>query len=223
MRKQSVLLVLDNVQSDQVPEVKKYLDIQYDDKSVILITSRSKDILFQLHIDESNCMEMPPLDDNSALAVFSYYLGNMFIQKENILKEYVAKCCFSKGGSLDSKCNTKLEKQYVPLALKVLGSQLQRVISQGQESELSVAKHLEKLKVERLNLLREKNHPIFTILRLGFDTLCLEDQDIFLDLALLWTPEWRSWGSEFKYMWDWMCMIHRKTEKEMKDSVSNSF
>lgn len=101
---------------------------------MVLITSRSKDILFQLHIDESNRMEMPPLDDDFALDVFLFYLGDKSMENDNIIKQYVAKCCLTKGGSLDSSYNTKSKKQFVPLAPKVLGSQLQR--DESKEWEL---------------------------------------------------------------------------------------
>lgn len=183
MKEQSVFLVLDNVQAHEVLEAKKYLEIGYDDKSVVLLTSRSKELLFQLHVIERDCIEMPSLKYESALCLFSYYLGDEVINKHTIIDKCMEKCCFTKEESANSSHNRSLKKRYLPLALKVLGSQLQRVTLEKSNPQI----FMEKLSGECFNMLREKEHPIFSILRLGYDALRLEDRHIFLDMALLWT------------------------------------
>lgn len=182
---------------------------------MILVTSRSLDILVQLSVNQTDCMEMPPMDPAIANAVFSYYLGYKITPKNAIFfKEFVEKCSFMKEGSGDSK------KWYLPLALKVVGSQLQLITSKKWEPKKSMEEFVEKLKGQSFESSRESKLPIFSILRLGYDTLCLEDQFIFLDLALLWTPRWKNWRFDLKHMWGWMCIMHRKTKEAMDKSVS---
>lgn len=129
MNKQKVFLVLDNVWDPQVKEVMKYLTVGYASGSMVLVTSRSQDILVQhLHITE--CLEMPSLDEEGAVDVFSplhwiqgAHQGQGTRHHHKILNE----CRFLKQNEVGSSFGEKSNYRYLPLALKVLGNQLQSI------------------------------------------------------------------------------------------------
>jgi hypothetical protein len=215
MHHQKVFLVLDNLWDDQVEEAQNYLKVGYHDGSMVLVTSRSKEVLCKrLQIEEHHCMQMPNLEDDGAIDVFLSYVG---ISKESIkdLKEFmiiikcIRNCCFSSKNGND-------QGSYLPLALKALGSQLGSI----GHNILRWEQVLEKVE---FNMLRDKKHPIFSVLRVGYDALNEKDQHIFLDLALVWICKWRRWFGKVEFLWDWLCRIHKSsshTETDMKASVS---
>ena len=220
MKRQKVFLVLDNV-CVEFAEARKYLDAGYHDGSKVLVTSRSVDVLKQLGIPESNCMEMPHLDQKGAMDVFLYYARILETSKNRlpgpadmeIVKRCVEECSFPREVG-DGYFEEKTE--YHPLALKVLGSGLGSLGNEVWRWE----KRLEKLRSDKFNLSLEKKHRVFSILRLGYDALCTQEQRIFMDLALIWIPEWRSENFRSSLDWRWLCNIHRRTEHEMRNSVS---
>ena len=131
------------------------------------------------------------------------------------MKRCVEECSFSRGVEVgDGYFEEKNE--YHPLALKVLGSELGSLGNEAWRWE----KKLEKLKSDKFNLSLEKKHRVFSILRFGYDALCIQEQRIFMDLALIWIPEWRSEEFGLSLDWRWLCIIHRRTEDEMRNSVS---
>jgi hypothetical protein len=221
MHRQKVFLVLDNVGDHQVEveEAIMYLKLLYHEGSIVLLTSRSLDILHnRLHISRLHCMEMPNLGHKGAIDVFLHYSG---ISKDsikgdelNIVIGCVEECRFGTGGDATSSCKAK--STYHPLALKVLGSQFRSIgleVCRWKES-------LGKLKVDKFNMLKDKKHPIFSVLRLGYDALRQQEQYIFLDLSLVCVSKGRGLFSGFRFKWEWLCMVHKTSEADMKESVS---
>jgi hypothetical protein len=228
MHRQRVFLVLDNLWDAQIEEARKYLRAGYHDGSMVLVTSRSKEVLCKrLQIEEHHCMQMPNLEDDGAIDVFLQYAGISRSSIKNnewsIITECVKKCQF-----LDPKKHefgTNGSCSYLPLALKALGSQL----GSNGCNILEWEETLKKVgKPNKFNILREKeeNHPVFRVLRIGYDALCEKDQHIFLDLALVWICKWRCPRDKLRLKWDWLCCIHKNslhTEADMKAIVSPSY
>ena len=127
-----------------------------------------------------------------------------------VIKRCVAKCLFS--SEEKSREKDKQTHHYHPLALKVLGSQLGSI--SGEVSRW--VECLGELKADKFNMFKDKVRPIFSVLGRGYGALEQEEQDIFLDLAVLMVTKSRSG----RFRWGWLCMIHRKTEVEMNASIS---
>lgn len=77
-----------------------YLSVEYHDDSMVLVTSRSLDILCKLQIQGCDCFEMPNLKEEGAVDLFLYYIGSSreFINGEEwkIVHRCVKECCFLK-------------------------------------------------------------------------------------------------------------------------------
>lgn len=81
---------------------------------------------------------------------------------------------------------------------------------------------LRKGKGEKFNMFKDRTHPIFSVLRLGYDALCPEEQHIFLDLALF-ISLFKGYGRSPRHWYlDWLArmgVLHGKTKDEVHDSV----
>ena len=116
-----MILVLDNIWDNDIEEVEKYLEAGYCDGSVVVLVSRSLDVLEKrLCIPSKHCMEMPNVDEDGAIDVFLHYArcrreSIKSSDEWGIIKRCVSKCYFTKGRG---GC------AYHPLALKVVGVQL---------------------------------------------------------------------------------------------------
>jgi len=206
MQQQEVFLSLDNVSDDQIDEARMYLKVGYHPKSILLVTARSIDILKSLKIKKRDCMEMPELQKEDATNLFLYHAAPHETLDNNdweIIKQCVDKCRFEKADAY----------HYLPLALKVWGSQLGSISSHPSKW----VKSLKILNDHKFNPLRVLNHPVFSLLRQGYDMLRQEERHIFLDLALFFSPL----GSHYMFsIWDWLSIIHKKSRDIIENSVS---
>ncbi|KAG0622848.1 hypothetical protein M758_3G128500 [Ceratodon purpureus] len=191
--KRKVFVTIDNVYNEKtIEQAKAYLKARYGPGSIVIVTSRSLGLLQNLKIDEKNCIEMPELEEDEAKSIFLYHAELEDDVDEEFIMRCVERCYFGKGGGRGY--------HYHPLALKVLGTQV------GYESEPC---NLQFDEVDVFNQLREKKHPIFSILRKSFDTLLLEDQLLLMDAALFY-PERSFFSREWEpiNIFDWLSMMH---------------
>ena len=204
LHKRRVFLAIDNVYNEKtIEQAKLYLKTRYEPGSIMIVTARSLGLLQNLKIDEKNCIEMPELEEDEAKHLFLYHASPETEVDEEFVLRCVERCYFGKG---DGK-----SYHYHPLALKVLGTQV------GYESE---PWNLQFDEMDIFNQLREKNHPIFSILRKSFDTLLLEDQLLFMDAALF-CPERSFFLREWVpiNIFDWLSMMHGLSVDVVKKRV----
>lgn len=222
MQKQKVFLVLDNVWENQIEDVCCFLQVSYKDESKVLVTSRSLSVLKALSISKSGCLEMPKLKEEDAINIFLHYIGLRKPINNNdkeIIKMCVRRCQFFRmdlvGGLQYCEYNSG---QYHPLALKVFGSHL-RSISAVDPSKWMES--LKKLDTHKFNPSKELQHPIYHILRHGYDALCTDEKSIFLDLALF-VPKFGRWPIENSStrVQEWLSTIHGKSQADLEESVS---
>ena len=194
--KQTVFLALDNV-SDSLTimaQAKSYLTLGYREGSIIVVTARSLDILGALKIRESDCLEMPELEEAEARCLFMHHanLPPDEANKKSVF-QHVERCRFRKGNGSSY--------HYHPLALKVLGLQVGFGFGSWMESEKAV---------DVFNDLRNGDkHPVFSILRQSFDMLLPEDQLLFMDAALFSTASAvYSLERHGDYIFRWLSMVH---------------
>ena len=181
MKKEKVFLAIDNISDNKsIDEAKKYLQAGYCSGSIVMVTSRALGHLTYLRIDKSACFEMPRLGKDEAMALFLYHAEPRTEVDKKVLNRCIKRCYFSKG-------NNKLRSShYHPLALKVLGSQL------GAEDPKEWKLQLKEVDV--FNQRRERENPVFSILRRSFDELKPEDQLLFMDVALFDIgDDYKSW------------------------------
>lgn len=222
LQRQKVFLVLDNVWENQIDDVCRFLQASYKDGSKVLVTSRSLSVLKTLSISKSGCLEMPKLKEEDAINIFLHYVGlckPINDNDEKIIKICVRRCQFFTMDLVGGlQCCEYDSGQYFPLALKVFGSHL-RSISAVDPSKWMES--LKKLDSHKFNPSKERQHPIYHILRHGYDALCAEEKSIFLDLALF-VPKFGRWPIEkpLTRVQEWLSTIHRKSQADLEESVS---
>jgi len=180
MKRQPVFLVIDNITNDRESQVEAlaYLEARFHIKSMIMITSRSSDIveeLFPSHLNATYCKALATLNEEEARLIFlrrstpQKRLETFTIEEHNILRECLAQCQFSFRNG---------ERQYHPLALQALSDYYHK---HDQLNVLTWKEHF-----GDLDKLRLSNTPsnIFGVLGLQFTTLALKEKLIFLDLCL---------------------------------------
>ncbi|KAI5066620.1 hypothetical protein GOP47_0019244 [Adiantum capillus-veneris] len=170
MPRQRVFLALDN-ESDKPQSwemAKNFLyGLEYHVNSIVLVTSRSKDVLEKvLGIPESCCMHCPYVTAEDAVKIVLDHNGLQNIEvlteeQRYILHKAVEMCDF--GG-------------FHPMALKVLATQLGRNPSSWRLSSLRVSEA------------SDREHMLFTQMETIFLRLSDEMRDMFMDIALF-TPE----------------------------------
>lgn len=224
MHQQKVFLVLDNVWDNQLEEALMYLKAGYLADSIVLVTSRSFDILQELHIQECDCLEMPGLEEVEAFELFLYHSGmsGEVCLSENdlgIIRRCIGQCYLLKPEKPGSSYGLGRTNLYHPLALKALGSELGRISHDVSIWERS----LERLEADKFNMME---HHVFSVLRLGYEALRVEEQLIFMDLALFLVPKAGTHSGENflqSDVWAWLCIVYRKTPDDVKEIVSMSF
>ena len=201
MQKQAVFLAIDNVSDNTKSiELAKYLlSAGFDEKSVVIVTARSLDVLKIKHldIDDSDCLEMPELEEEEAKSLFlQHAICDMLPEERNAVDDKIISLCIKR--CYFQKHRGGESYHYHPLALKVLGVQLgfdkydpDRWASQLKE-------------FDTFNPRGELEHPIFSSLRVSFDTLEPSDQLLFLDVALS-VPESNEYGWS---VFEWLSMVH---------------
>ncbi|KAG0615814.1 hypothetical protein M758_5G068900 [Ceratodon purpureus] len=215
---QPIFLAIDNVVSDDrenLKQAKTYLGTRWIEGSVVMVTARSLNDLTYLkpHINESDCMGVPELTKDDAMALFQNHVKSADATikiDEQLLNRCVERCCFSKGANQD--CH------YIPLALEVLGEELASVGYDSRKWDVRLKKidTFEKA-------LSQKKHPIFSILRTSYESLDDEAKMLFMDVALfLPCVQYQSWhwGCFLKCnLYDWLGMVHGSKVKEMLNQL----
>ncbi|KAG0584041.1 hypothetical protein KC19_3G180800 [Ceratodon purpureus] len=219
MSKQKIFLAIDNVWDDSksIEDAKMYLQTNYHEGSVVLVTSRSLKTLTYLGIKESHCFEMPGLEFQDAKDLFIQHAayGIKFSKFDDIcaINKCVALCYFKKG---DDKGG-----HYLPLALKALGMQLGCL----GRNPLEWVKALPKAK--DFNYLQEEQNPVFSILRSSFDRLRPMDQSLFMDLIIYYPTrqDLMKWLSLIIYnpkrqdLMEWLGLLYNQDLREIESRV----
>lgn len=231
IRQQKVFLALDNVWQESTEPAKVYLRAGFHRGSIVLVTARSLDILGHLNIERSDCMEMPEFEEEDAKQLFLHHAAPtlQFLSKddEQNIQYCIRQCQFRKGANMKT--------HFHPLALKVLGAQLG---SLGCDPSIWVENIF---KDDKFNQFQVKDHPIFSILRRGYDSLCEKDQLLFMD-GVLFHPAQRSyWSCQnffptmdeqhhffptaeerhiFQFdMYEWLSIVHESEVRLIKERV----
>ena len=199
---QQVFLALDNVQDtyNSLRMARSFLKAKYGLGSVVLVSARSLDVLNLVYLNQSECLEMPNLEEDEARSLFldctnvSAYGQDV---DEALVKHCLRRCHFLK---VDGE-----NRHYHPLALKVLGHQF------GWDSRSWKA---QLMKIDTFNQLGDMEHPVFCIFRNSYDSLNREQQLVFMDLALRRS---NGVGNDTVHM---LCLLHQEREEEMKEMVS---
>ncbi|KAI5059214.1 hypothetical protein GOP47_0025533 [Adiantum capillus-veneris] len=169
MPKQQVFLALDNISERNRDVAKDFLyGFEYHVNSIVLVTSRSKDVLEKLGIPERCCMHCPCVTAEEGLKIVLNHVGLNNIEvlrkeQRHIIQKTVEMCNF--GGQLH------------PMALNVLAAQLGMNPSSWKLSALDFSEA------------SDREHKLFT--EMEAIVLGLPDQqtrDMFMDIALF-TPE----------------------------------
>ncbi|KAG0556527.1 hypothetical protein KC19_11G060000 [Ceratodon purpureus] len=201
--KEPVFLAVDNVSDTQesIDEAKTYLSAGLPSGSIVMMTSRSKATLLRVRPDvtESHVLEMPELDVEEAKSLFrrSSELERRGEADDGVVARCVKRCHFRKNDGSGSF-------QYHPLTLDVLGKQLGCIDPKEWEA------HLDKIDEDIFNGTREKDHPIFSVLRKSYDDLSSnpDDQLLLMDVALF-LPS-RQFGNEYESklnLLEWLGMV----------------
>ena len=217
MYRRPVFLAIDNVVDtvESIEQATTYLKAGYNQGSIVIVAARSLGQLTGLGISESECLEMPELEEDEARSLFLDQFQSIpetiDDDDEELLMRCVKRCRFRKGDSADL--------QFVPLALKVLGKQLWYLHPGFNPREWAV----DLQQIDTFNPIRQNEHPIFSILRWSFDALQREDQLIFMDAALFFPRFINDW-SGLVPKWsilDWLSLVHRKNVDAVKFLVSS--
>ncbi|KAG0598272.1 hypothetical protein M758_12G059800 [Ceratodon purpureus] len=202
---QPIFLTLDNVHDDfkTLEVAKTYLKASYGSGSVVLVTARSLSVLKKLNLEATNCLEMPELEEDEAETLFLSYadLPSRHEVDEGLLKDCIERCHFLKG---DGK-----SRHYHPLALKVLGQQL----------GFNTTKWAAQLRsIDTFNQLKDRRHPVFSILRNSYDSLDRKHQMVFMDLALVVPPAYDN-PDIVGTRRDVLCYLHEAAVEDVKDML----
>ena len=118
MNQQRVFLAIDNVSDNHgaITQAKSFLNLVRECNSIVMVTARSLDILLNLSILESDCLEMPELNIDEAKALLLQHSAPYNDVTEELIARCVQRCYFRTGDGISH--------HYHPLALWVLGVQL---------------------------------------------------------------------------------------------------
>jgi hypothetical protein len=191
-------------------EVRWYLSVSYSLGSMILVTSRSLEILLsELQIAKTHCLEVPDLIETEAISLFlqagpsskhlelSSYSGDEQLR----VVEGVQRALFTR--------KLRPGEQFHPLALKALASRLGKLINKPEQWRNT----LENLD---LKFTQYKVHPIFSILGSSFEMLPEEEKLIFMDVALF-KP---SCAIVEEDICKWLSLVHQLPCKDIEEHVS---
>jgi len=213
LSKHKVFLALDNVTDapEIVEEVRWYLSVSYGMGSMILVTSRSLEVLLsELHIAKNHCLEVPDLNETEAISLFlqagpsnehlelsSYSGDEQFRVVEGVQRALFPRKLRQEG------------KQFHPLALKALAAKLSKLI----DKPLQWRKTLENLDLKKT---QHKDHRIFSILGSSFEDLPEKEKLIFMDVALF-KP---SCATVEEDICKWLSFVHQLPYEDIEEHVS---
>lgn len=213
--RQKIFIAIDNVthSAKVIAQAEALLHIGYAQGSVALLTARTFDQLENVKpskfqggtIYESNCFEMPELEETEARSLLLHHASPSSHVNEDVLMECLQRCYFSKD---DGDCH------FLPLALEVLGLRLGRNADQWKG----------KLELDTLSQPQEREHPVFSLLRRRFDVLDKEDQVLFMDAALFCPRKIYDDSFDMTRGWnvstlDWLHMVHGGSAEVIKMRV----
>lgn len=218
--RQPVFLALDNVCEESIQEANGYLEVCARNGSIVMVTARTIDVLHRLGIDETDCLEMPELDEEDAKQLFLYHAacGVKFFSEDDNQKvlHCVKQCKFHKGANMG--------EHFHPLALQVLGAQLR---SLGSDPSIWMENLQQKHNFNQFG----EEHPIFNVLRGAYDSLLEEDQLLFMDIVLFNSSQ-KSTGfyhvnpllGDMRQMfyldiYQWLSIVHGVQVQIVKDRV----
>lgn len=214
-----VFLAIDNVWNEDIcrEQAEALLGMGFHPSSLVIVTSRSRELLEWLRIHKECCFEMPELDKGDATAVLlqaaapGYDTGSMTDSQRVAVDKVVERCFLTKG---PISC-TDSEKQYVPLVLEVLGRQLCLPLG---GSSVKLTKWVDRLDLKRSN---QKQHPIFSVLRLSYDNLpSSKHRSIFLDVALCAPKQQDNTSASVNEVCKWLSMVYRVDTDDILEFVS---
>lgn len=243
MGRHPVFLVIDNISDDEASrdEARAYLKAGFHPDSLIMITSRSQDIVKALFNDSESkyCKAMPNLTEEEAGIIFlqraapQRTLATLSDAEREILKLCLDQCRYPNPHEGQKKRNIEDYRQYHPLALRALAVYFFEI---DNNNLLSWKKNL--YDDDKLKLSRESSE-IFRILGLQFSTFDKKKKLIFLDVALHYSTFWRSqehdnkqqiirsgsfeWYHAFldvEYYVIWLAEIHEERTRAMECQVS---
>ena len=217
-----VFLAVDNVQDDEASrqEARNILEYITCPGSKVLITSRSPDIVNSVLHDVSCCKPVPNLNESEAMRLFLKIAAPMIESKSlkeeerEVLRECLKCCYFTTEESVAQNTVSSTTSgnrnigHYHPLALRSVASFLQ-----DRSGILNWKKKLED-PCEMLYHSRESKN-IFSILGLGFDSLCGRGKQLFLDVALFAST---ATISDPRQVFDYLLKIHGKSERDWIDT-----
>ncbi|KAG0624136.1 hypothetical protein M758_3G226900 [Ceratodon purpureus] len=202
-----VFLAIDNVWNEDIcyEQAQALLGMGFHPSSRVVVTSRSREALEWLGIYKECCFEMPELDKGDATAVLlqaaapGYDKGSM-TESQRVAVDKIVERCFLTKGPISS---TRSEKQYVPLALEVLGRQLRLPLA---GSSVKLRKWVDMFDLKRSN---QRQHPIFSVLRLSYDNLPSDKhRNIFLDVALCAPRQQDNTSASINEICKWLGMVY---------------
>ena len=167
---------------------------------------------------KNNCFAMPDLELEEARSLFLGYanLKEDEIDK-NLLEKCIKRCYFFKGQSSASSSTSSSPLSsgyhYHPLALEVLGSEVGNFIRPDRTRQATMLS-----RIDTFNLSRQKEHPVFSILRSSFDSLKELDQLLFLHIALFIPIRYES-----MLAMEWLGMVHEKEANDIEWMVSFAY
>lgn len=203
-----VFLAIDNVWNEDKSreQAEALLEMDFHPDSLVFITSRSCELLEWLGIEKRCCFEMPSLDKGDAKDVLLEFaaprcdIQTMPDYQQVAIDKVVERCFMTKGPI----CSASSEKQYVPLALKVLGRQLCLPLNEFHVTNLT--KWVNDLDLKWSN---QKQHPIFSILRLSYDNLpSSKHKNIFFDVALCVPRQHDNTSANVNEVCKWLSMVY---------------
>ncbi|XP_031249156.1 disease resistance-like protein DSC1 isoform X2 [Pistacia vera] len=161
LRCKKVFIILDDVNdSEQLEFLTGGLD-RFGPGSRVIITTRDKQVLGNFGVDNDNIYEVERFKHHEALQLFCNFAFQQNHPPNDFLELSSKVVDYAKGN---------------PLALKVLASSLHKKSKRDWESALNKLKKI-------------SNPKIHNILRISYDGLDREEQDIFLDIACFFEGE----------------------------------
>jgi hypothetical protein len=207
-----VFLALDNVTDapEILEEVSWYLSVSYGVGSMILVTSRSLEVLLsELQIAKNHCLEVPDLNETEAISLFlkadksnkHLELSSYSDDEQLRVVEGVRMALFPR--------KLRSGEQFHPLALMALASRLGKLINKPEQWR----KTLQNLDLKKT---QHKDHPIFSILGSSFEDLPEEEKLIFMDVVLF-KP---SCAIVEEDICKWLSLVHQLPYEDIEEHVS---
>lgn len=217
-----MFLAIDNVWNEDISreQAEALLGMGFHPESLVIVTSRNGELLKWLGIHKECCFEMPELDKGDATEILLQSaapgcdIRSLTDYQRIVVDKVVERCFLTKGPITDAS----FEKQYVPLALEAMGRQLRLPLN---DTPTGLTTWVNKLDLRRSN---EKQHPIFNVLRLSYDSLpSSKHKSIFLDIALCAPRQQDNNSPSVEKVCEWLSMVYCEDSAVICEHVSTLF